>query len=173
MPLSDIPKPYLIEIGRIIVSWNELESVLGVMLPLLAGMDITDDRSNVMFPNMSFPQKINAFLAFVELSTRKNNDLDRLAHAKRVYTEMDRLNRLRNTTVHHSWHVNADGVQQFNVSAKGKLIMDRKFVKLDQMKKISHEIDEVIGELVKVCAFTIYKSSPAKGAVAKALSQNS
>ena len=60
-----LPDEYLIEIGRVSVEWALLESALDLCLIKLAGKEILETRSSIIFNHMAFPMKLDVMGALV------------------------------------------------------------------------------------------------------------
>ena len=57
-----IPDAYLLAIGKVCVVWNNLETMLDMMITKLAGMDQTaDPRAQIMVNHLTWPLKIDIF----------------------------------------------------------------------------------------------------------------
>lgn len=80
MPSSfDIPDECLVEMGRVIVAWNQLESILDMALIKLLCMGDTEKRGHtvaagfIVFAHMSVPMKMQALRALLVLTNDPKN----------------------------------------------------------------------------------------------------
>ena len=133
-PLPDIPDEYLTEIGRVTTRWAILESVLDLCLMKLAGKDITDSRSLIIFNHMAFPMKLDVLGALV-------NELlpgyPGLAGYPSVLQSLKQAQEKRNMVAHSKWGVNATNPAQVEISrltARGKLKTSVTPISLDEIK---------------------------------------
>jgi hypothetical protein len=116
----DIPTEYLIEIGRVSTRWGILESTIDLCLMNLAGKDILDPRSLIIFNHMAFPMKIDVMGALVSQLQPTYPDLSGFPPVLQLLKQAQEQ---RNRVVHSKWGSDEPGGQVTisRLTARGKL----------------------------------------------------
>jgi hypothetical protein len=113
-----LPENYMTAIGRAVLGWNFLESlILHTSIMALLGDFATDGRAEAVFLHMSFPQKLDALEAMLRII---DPDLAG-TYREQVLPLLKLSQEKRNATLHQTWYPFADGVRRLNVKARGEL----------------------------------------------------
>ena len=118
----DLPDEYLIEIGRVTTRWAILEGTLDLCLMKLAGKEIADPRSMIIFNHMAFPMKLDILGAFVSELLPQYPGLS--GHPS-VHQLLKQAQEKRNLVTHSTWGKDeqTSEVTVGRLSARGKLKM--------------------------------------------------
>jgi len=116
----DIPDEYLTEIGRVTTRWAMLESVVDLCLTRLAGKDILDARSAIIFNHMAFPMKLDVMGALV---SELLPNYPELSGFPTVHQLLKQAQEKRNSIAHSKWGTDEQTgkVQISRLTARGKL----------------------------------------------------
>src|SRR5436309_3426251 len=83
-----VPEPYLTAIGRVVVNWCLLESVMDLSIAKLAAFDLKDPRGIIVTVHMTWPQKMDVLEALVHALEKDHPHLTtRFATAKPLLTK--------------------------------------------------------------------------------------
>lgn len=136
---APIPEEYLSAIGRVVVEWNQLESVLDLSLIRLLGKELTDPRSHIVFTHMAFPQKLDALKALIaEVRIPEGSSLGR--YGEDVQPLLKKASEGRNMVLHSKWGVEDGTVCRSTIRAKGALKMSVVPVKLEEITAACSQI---------------------------------
>ena len=145
---SLIPDEYLIEIGRVNVYWAILESALDLCLIKLAGKEIFESRSQIIFNHMAFPMKLDVMGALV---SQLLPGYPGLSDFPTVQGLLRRAQERRNYVIHAKWSVDENGqVQVSRFSARGKLKISTTPISAAEIRKITDLIVEASQELFRL-----------------------
>ncbi len=118
-PLSvELPDKFLLEIGRISISWTDLENVLHNCLVRVLGHTETDIAAHAVFIHMAFPQKLNVLKTM--LGELQNPPIS-LEQYKEVERRLNEAQQKRNAIFHQRWGVEGGKVFRIDVKARGTL----------------------------------------------------
>ena len=149
-PTYDIPDEYLVEIGRVTVRWSLLESVLDLCLIKLAGKDILEKRSQIIFNHMAFPMKLDVMGAFVSTLLPGYPALSGFPAIQRL---LKKAQEHRNSVIHGRWGFDETTreVTISRLSARGKLKFSITPVSIaeisamtDLIVKASHDLHSLV-----------------------------
>lgn len=136
------PEPYLLEIGRLLQVWGNLEDLIGQFIGKLAGFEeIADRTAYILTVHSSFPQKLQMLESLCEgLSA----DFDNLAPYKQITGRIRSLQSVRNKFAHHGVTIDPQTgqAQMPMVSAIGKLKMTVDIIALDEIRHATIKIQE-------------------------------
>lgn len=117
--LPDIPDEYLTEIGMVTTRWAMLESVIDLCLMRLAGKELTDPRSLIIFNHMTFPMKLDVMGALVSELLAGHPGLSGFTA---VQQSLKHAQEKRNLIVHSKWGAEPTGqIVVSRLTARGKL----------------------------------------------------
>ncbi len=147
----DIPDEYLAEIGRVTVRWNRLESLMDLCLIELLGKSMLEGRSLVLFTHMAFPQKMDIMGALI-IECLTNPTYGWLSRYKQdVAPLLGDAAKKRNMVIHSKWSSDPDGtVGRSEISARGKLKMERHQASLKEIEAASASIVRAADAMVKL-----------------------
>jgi hypothetical protein len=133
---NHIPEAYLTAIGRVVVNWCNLESVVDLAIAKLAAFDLNDPRGVIVTVHMAWPQKMDVLEALVHaLETDHPHLSPKFEAAKPLLIQAQRG---RNRIVHGQWGSHPEyGVVKLRSSARGKLKYGFEPISLDDMAAIS------------------------------------
>ena len=136
------PEPYLLEIGRLLQVWGNLEDLIGQFIGKLAGFnEIADPTAYILTVHSSFPQKLQMLESLCEgLSAEFPN----LEPYKQITGRIRSLQAIRNKFAHHGVTVDPETGQAEMpmVSARGKLKMTVDTIKLHEIRHATLKIQE-------------------------------
>jgi hypothetical protein len=144
------PDEFLVEVGRIAVLWAGLESLLNICLGKLAGFnDRSDPKPFILIAHSSFPQRLDTLGALCE---QVETEFPQLEGYKKVVSQLKAAQASRNRFMHHGFSYNPESKQMEMAvgSARGKLKMAVEPVTLEDIKRVSIEIDEANRALYKL-----------------------
>jgi hypothetical protein len=147
----DIPSEYLVEIGRINTRWSALESMIDFCLMRLAGKEITESRSLIIFNHMSFPMKLDVMGALI---SELLPGYSRLADYQAVIQLLKQVQEKRNAIIHAKWSVNqaTQKVEISRFSARGKVKISMAPISTAEIRATADLIIQAIQELYKLVA---------------------
>jgi hypothetical protein len=136
---EQIPDEYLKAIGRVVVEWNQLESILDLCLIRLLGKELTDPRSHIVFTHMAYPQKMDALKALIgEVKIPDGSTLGR--YGDEVQPLLKNASEARNKIMHSKWGVINGKVHRSMIRAKGALKMSLVSVSIDEIIEACNQI---------------------------------
>lgn len=143
------PSDYLMELGRVVVRWNLLESYLDFTLIRLLGKEITEGRAHALFIHMAIPQKLDV------LSTLIDELAGHYPHLETGYKvagpKLKEAQRRRNSLVHAKWGKTDDGnVKANTISARGKLKWVERIITISEIQEASNAIYDAIQSLYEL-----------------------
>jgi hypothetical protein len=146
--IPDLPDAYLTELGRVSVRWSMLETWINFALIRLAGKDIHEGRSLVIFNHMAFPQKLDVLGALVSELLVNSTSCPWLApYAKEVKPRLDEAQRKRNELIHAKWGTENGQVTRSKITARGSLKIDISPVTVEEIRAVSDLIYEAADAL--------------------------
>jgi hypothetical protein len=149
----ELPDEYLLELGRIVVGWNRLESLLlHTLVSALIEDSSTYNRALAVFTHMAFPQKLDALSAMLRTIEPEFYDL----YHDEVQGMLKQAQESRNTALHQFWYNSQDGdVKRANVKARGKLQVTHQPVSPDDLKKVVRSLEEAHDVLLATISFPL------------------
>jgi hypothetical protein len=150
----ELPDEYLKEIAKVAVRWNFLESYLTLFLMYLFGKDVAEDRSQIIFAHLSFPQKVDALGALGEHTA---NDPD-YANVQRCHDVLLPLlaeaQTKRNEYLHSVWRLFPDGtVSRNSIKARrGGLKFLGTVTPLNEIREAVASIQKAIDTIVDLAS---------------------
>lgn len=132
----DIPDEFLTEIGRVTTRWAILESMLDLCLMKLAGKELTDPRSLIIFNHMAYPMKLDILAALI---SELLPNYPGLAGFPAIHQSLKQAQEKRNLVAHSKFGVNAESgdVEISRVNARGKLKTSITPITLAEIKSAS------------------------------------
>lgn len=111
-----LPDEYMIEIGRVALAWNYLDSLITHTLIFASiGYFATDMRLQSVVVHMNYPQKMDALSSVLNIVSPEMSAV----FSAKVKNLLNESSAKRNTTLHQTWMAQEDGVKRFNMKAKG------------------------------------------------------
>jgi hypothetical protein len=148
----DIPDEYMLEIGRIVVNWNKLESlVLHVSVITLLGDFSKDGRALAVLTHMAFPQRLHALEAMLRIY---DEDLAK-TYCEKVKGLLTQSADKRNALLHQPWFSQDDGVKRLHIAARGTLKFNLLSVGIQELVDTAKFIEEAHSQLLSLIAFPI------------------
>jgi hypothetical protein len=159
----DIPDEYLAEIGRVIVRWNKLESLIELSLIELLGKDMTEGRSLVLFTHMAFPQKMDVLSALVNecLLTPAYGWLRE--YKPSVEPLLREAAKRRNEIAHGKWGMREGTVGKSSITARGTLKLTNSQVSIAEIEEASVAIVKAADALASLVFFREKSATPQSG----------
>jgi hypothetical protein len=115
----DLPDEYLREIGKVVVSWNRIESLLHHTLVLALQDNFAQDaRVVAVFTHMAFPQKLDTLKAMLLISQSSKGQIF-IDYQEKIQPLLKSCQEKRNNILHQSWSVDNGIVQRFDIKARG------------------------------------------------------
>lgn len=143
----DLPDNYLSEIGRVVVYWNRLESlIVHTLVVALSGDFTADGRALAVIAHTSFPQKLDALGTMLRIID------ENLAEIYRVRVEhlLRQSQEKRNAALHQEWLLDDDLVKRLNIKARGILKITLHPVSIQELTDVSQFIDEAYFALLRL-----------------------
>jgi hypothetical protein len=146
----ELPADYLYEIGRIVVGWNKLESlILHTSVIALLGEFSKDGRALAVLTHMAFPQRLDALSSMLRIIDENLAEV----YIQQVQGLLRQSQDKRNAALHQEWIAEEDGVKRLNIKARGALKLTLHPVSIQELIDVSQFIDEAHTQLV--CLVTI------------------
>jgi hypothetical protein len=145
-----IPDEYALEVGRLMGLWSSLENFLDRCIGKLAGFnDLVDPTVLIFTLHSSFPQRLDIFQSLCE---RLAPEFPNLAPFKDVARSIKAAQASRNRFAHNGMVLNSDSdaVEMNVASARGKLKLEVKTVKLAEIRRASMQTHEAMMDLYKL-----------------------
>jgi hypothetical protein len=135
---DNIPEPYLTAIGKVVVNWCLLESVVDLSIGKLSGVNLNDPRGVIFTAHMTWPQKMDILGALVHALKKEYPHLEPRYNAAKPF--LTNAQKGRNRIVHGQWGVDEGAIVKLKATARGKLKFGIEPITLDEIKAISLEI---------------------------------
>jgi hypothetical protein len=135
---NHIPEPYLTAIGRVVVNWCYLESVVDLTIGKLAAFDLNDPRGVIVTVHTAWPQKMDILEALVGVLEADHPHLAPKFNALKPL--LKQAQKGRNRVVHGQWASEGGKVCKLNISARGKLKFGVEPISIDEIKSIALDI---------------------------------
>lgn len=142
-----IPDEYLIEIGKVTVQWSVLETVFDLCSIKLAGMDVMEPRGTAIFAHMTFPLKLDVFVAMVD---SLQSGYPRLQNYKAVVAAVREAQTIRNKIVHSKWLFRDGIVYLSRITARGAVKTSTDPITVDELRKAAIQIESAARDLLKL-----------------------
>jgi hypothetical protein len=145
-----VPDKFLIEIGRVAALWASLESFLNVCIQKLAGFnDLNDPTPFILLAHTNFPQRLDMLGTLCEHLLPR---FARLRDYKNVISALRKAQTSRNPLMHHGvFHdASTDCVRMPHGSARGTLKTATRSLSVEDIKRVSIDIDEAKRALYKL-----------------------
>ena len=162
----DLPDDYLQEIGRIAVSWNNLENLLHHTLVLALLDDFAQDgRAIAVFAHMTFPQKLDTLRTMLQMGSTSGGKVFS-DYCEKIQPLLKDCQEKRNAILHQSWSVQDGTVKRFDIKARGVLRLTLSDVTLDELKGITALIIRTHQTMFELIAMPLApKSAPQQGPI--------
>jgi hypothetical protein len=163
-PIEDdfgIPDEYLLELGKIIVSFGKLESLLNETLAWAMIDDIAAyPRALAAFAHMNFTMRMDALEAMLFLIEKEFAELYR----DKVYQHLKDAQAGRNSAVHQLWSTSQGEITRSDVKAKRKLKLTTTSVSLQDLKDVLQTVENAYSSLSVAINFPLtLKFNPHEG----------
>jgi hypothetical protein len=154
MNYPELPYDYLHQIGRIVVSWNRLESlIVHTSIIALIGDFSGDGRALAVFTHMAFPQMLNALEAMLRII---DEDIAKV-YCQQVRDPLEKSQSKRNASLHQAWFFEEDGVKRLNIQARKALKITLSLVSIQDLIDSVQFIDETHVELLNLVTVPLVK----------------
>jgi hypothetical protein len=160
----DLPDDYLQEIGKIAVSWNDLENLLHHTLVLALLDDFAQDgRAIAAFAHIAFPQKLDTLKTMLQMGNTSGGKVFS-DYCEQIQPLLKNCQEKRNAILHQSWSVQDGTVKRLDIKARGVLRLTLSDVTLDELKGITALIIRTHQSMFELIAMPLSpKSAPQQG----------
>jgi len=145
-----LPNEFMLELGRISITWSSLESMVNISISKLAGYsDRYDFRAGIMLAHSNFKQRIEILETLFEQCSKKFKNLE---NYDPIIKKIKNAQRGRNKFIHHILTLNPDNkkVEISNLSARGSMKVTVKPVRINELKEVSAQNHEAMCMLYSI-----------------------
>ena len=148
--IDEIPPDYLQAIGKVVVSWNQLDIGVNLLLIFFLGKDIKHNRSHIVFAHMAFPQKLDVMGALVEDLIKQPGNKYLEAYKLTVLPLLKQAQGARNSVVHAMWGAKSGKVRKAFMSARGTFKFSWTVADLKEIQIASQQIESAYQSLISL-----------------------
>ncbi|HXW19319.1 MAG TPA: hypothetical protein VEK35_02325 [Roseiarcus sp.] len=142
------PEPYLTAIGRVVVNWCNLESVVDKAIGKLAGFNLDDPTGVIVTAHMTWPQKMDTLQALVGILNAQYPHLTPKFNIANPLVKQAQKG--RNRIVHGLWGIEDGVVCKLNASARGTLKFRVEPISVEEIAEISLNIGNAALAVLKM-----------------------
>lgn len=160
----ELPDEFLREIGLIVVLWGDLEDVLHfVLVGALLGRYPKDDfRAHVVFPHMSFPQKLDALSSMLRMIDDSPDGVSKRYIAE-LYPLLKECQEKRNMVLHRTWVNRPERITMAQRKARGMYKNEAWTIELEDMQEISTLLRKTTSKLYALSRRLVPRKAPQQG----------